>query len=469
MKLLASATAIRDVTIAKNTERIRGGSARLRGGRLVPLLAGPLVEPSSPIRRTHQRTGQHSGESQLLGVLRELCEFVGVDPALDRMVSRGRAQVLGDGDDVASGSVQVAECRTHLLGRLAHPEDEVALGDQPEIPCRGEHVEAASVGEGRTNALEDPRHGLEVVGQHFGPGLEDLPKLVCVAVEVRDQQLDTGGRVELFDGAHGLRIQPGTAVGQVVARHTGDGGVPQAHRLHAFRDPARVVAVERRGLARVDLAEVAAAAAHLTADQEGGLAVLPALVDVGTAGFLAHGVQSFAADQLLQLGVFRAHPQPGPDPRRLSLDRGFRVAYFQTQKFPTFGDNGHDVDATRAALCCRLTASRPSRASQTASATADRTSSTPTRCPSSAESDVTPASLIPHGTIVSNAPRSQSQLSANPCSVVARDTRTPMAATLRAGRPPPAGTHTPERPSMRPTCRLTSLHTLISDSSMRRT
>ena len=37
--------------------------------------------------------------------------------------------------------------------------------------------------------------------------------------------------------------------------------------------------------------------------------------------------------------------------------------------------------------------------------------------------------------MVVNAFRSQSQLSANPCSVVARDTRTPMAATLRAGAP----------------------------------
>ena len=53
---------------------------------------------------------------------------------------------------------------------------------------------------------------------------------------------------------------------------------------------------------------------------------------------------------------------------------------------------------------------------------------------------------MPHGTIAANAARSQSQFSANPCSVVARDTRTPMAATLRAGPRRPAGTHTPERP-----------------------
>ena len=94
---------------------------------------------------------------------------------------------------------------------------------------------------------------------------------------------------------------------------------------------------------------------------------------------------------------------------------------------------------------------------------AARTSSTPTRRPSSADSDVTPASVMPHGTIVANASRSQSQLSAKPCSVVARATRTPMAATLRAGRPSPAGTQTPERPSTRPTCRPTSVQTLISD------
>ena len=46
---------------------------------------------------------------------------------------------------------------------------------------------------------------------------------------------------------------------------------------------------------------------------------------------------------------------------------------------------------------------------------------------------------MPHGTIAENAARSQSQFSAKPCSVVARATRMPIAAILRAGRPPPAG------------------------------
>ena len=183
-----------------------------------------------------------------------------------------------------------------------------------------------------------------------GAGFEDSPQPVGIAVEVGDQQLDTGGRVESLDRAHGLGIEPRATVGQVVAGHPGDGGIPQAHRLHAFGHPSWFVAVQADGLAGVDLAEVTTTGAHLTADQEGGLAVFPAFVDVGTAGLLADGVQTLAPDQVFQLGVLRPHPQPGPDPRRLALDRCLRVAYFQTQELPTFGSDGHDVDATRTGI-----------------------------------------------------------------------------------------------------------------------
>ena len=62
------------------------------------------------------------------------------------------------------------------------------------------------------------------------------------------------------------------------------------------------------------------------------------------------------------------------------------------------------------------------------------TSATETFRASSAEIDVTPASLIPHGTIRSNQLRSASQFRAKPCSVTRRETRIPIAATLRWGR-----------------------------------
>ncbi len=56
---------------------------------------------------------------------------------------------------------------------------------------------------------------------------------------------------------------------------------------------------------------------------------------------------------------------------------------------------------------------------------------------------------MPHGTIRSNAARSGSQLSANPCRVTPRATRMPIAATLRSGPRSSARTQTPLRPSTR--------------------
>ena len=121
---------------------------------------------------------------------------------------------------------------------------------------------------------------------------------------------------------HGLGVQPGAAVGQVVAGDAGDGGVAQLHLLHALGDPARLVAVERLGLAGVDLAEVAAPGALVAADEERRLAVLPALEDVGAARLLADRVQALGLHEVLQLAVLRAHRGAGLDPLRLALDRG---------------------------------------------------------------------------------------------------------------------------------------------------
>ncbi|KPC68349.1 hypothetical protein ADL26_19590, partial [Thermoactinomyces vulgaris] len=96
------------------------------------------------------------------------------------------------------------------------------------------------------------------------------------------------------------------AVLQVVAGDAGDGGVVQVHRDDRLADTAGLVTVQRLRLARVDLAEVAAARALGAADEERRLPVLPALVDVGTTSFLADRVQPLALDEAPQFGVFRA-------------------------------------------------------------------------------------------------------------------------------------------------------------------
>src|SRR5699024_10401337 len=102
--------------------------------------------------------------------------------------------------------------------------------------------------------------------------------------EVRREDLDTGVGVERVDLADRLGVEPGGAVGLVVAGDTGDGGVAQAHLLDGLGDAARLVHVETRRAAGGDVAEVAAPGAHVTTDEEGRLAVLPTLEDVGAAG-----------------------------------------------------------------------------------------------------------------------------------------------------------------------------------------
>ena len=57
---------------------------------------------------------------------RVLDELLGLDPALDRVVARRRAQVLGDRDDLAARVVQVVQRGGDLVGGLAHAQDQVA-------------------------------------------------------------------------------------------------------------------------------------------------------------------------------------------------------------------------------------------------------------------------------------------------------------------------------------------------------
>ena len=265
-----------------------------------------------------------------------LDELLGLDPALHRVMPHRRPQVLGDGDDVAARVVKVGQRGADLVGRLTHAEDEVGLGDQAVVARRGQHREAALVAERRTDPLEDARHRFDVVRQHFWARLENLRQQGRLGVEIGDQQLHPGVRVELLDCAHGLGVQPRAAVGQVVAGHAGDRRIAQPHRLHAFGDAARLVAVEFGGLTRVDLAEVAAAGALFAADEEGGLAVLPAFEDVRAARLLADGVQALAPDQGLELLVLRAHLGAGLDPRRLALDRRLGIAHLETQQLSAF-------------------------------------------------------------------------------------------------------------------------------------
>ncbi|MNW59257.1 hypothetical protein D3C74_371650 [compost metagenome] len=179
--------------------------------------------------------------------------------------------------------------------------------------------------------------------EHLGAGLVDRVEQLGDRVEVRDEQLDARTGVERVDLADGLRVEPRAAVGQVVAGHARDGRVAQTHGLDRLGDAARLVRVEVGGLARVDLAEVAATRALVTADEERGLAVLPALEDVGTARLLADRVQALLAHEALELGVLGSHGRPGLDPLGLLLDGCRSVAGLDPQHAPPFRCDRHAV------------------------------------------------------------------------------------------------------------------------------
>src|ERR1035441_10547509 len=322
------------------------GSARAAVRRLA-------VQPARPVRRAHQRSGHDTGKAQAAGLLGQLVELRRGHPAVDRVVTRGGAQVLGDRQQLAAGRAEVRHRPADLVPLLAHAQDEAGLGEQAGLAGQGKYVEGSFIAEPRPDPPEDPGYRLDVVRKHFGAGREDLGELPAVRVKVGYQQLHAAAGHCLVDLAAGLAVQPRAAICQVIPGDPGDGGVPQPHGGHRPGDPARLIYVERARLAGGDLAEVASPGALVAADEEGRLAVLPALEDVRAAGLLADRVQAFAPHQLLQLGVLRPGAQPGLDPRGLALDGRLAVADLKPQEAAFFGSEYH---------CSRVRGKGPSQA-----------------------------------------------------------------------------------------------------------
>src|SRR5439155_2745994 len=108
-------------------------------------------------------------------------------------------------------------------------------------------------------------------------------------------------------------------VGQVVAIHARDHGVPETHLRHAASDARRLERVVPRRLAGLDVAEATPPGAGVAEDHERGGAALPALADVRAGGLLADRVQVLGLDQLRQLAVLRAARRRNLEPWRLAL------------------------------------------------------------------------------------------------------------------------------------------------------
>ena len=199
------------------------------------------------------------------------------------------AQVLPDGDDVATDPRQVAQRPGHLGGGLAQPHHDRGLGHQTGVGGPRQHRQAAGVAGGGTHQPLQPGHGLDVVVQHVGALVEDHRERRGVTLAVRDEDLDGHRRAQSPDRPDAGREVRRAPVSHVVAGHGGDDGVLEAHAVDRGGDPVGFGGIEGFGPAGVDEAEAAGPGAALAAQHERGRPLLPALVDVRAAGLLADG------------------------------------------------------------------------------------------------------------------------------------------------------------------------------------
>src|SRR4029079_12454929 len=101
------------------------------------------------------------------------------------------------------------------------------------------------------------------------------------------------------DGAYGVGEMLRSAVREIIAVDRGDHDMGESEFRSCFCDAYRFVGIERAGKTGFDIAERAGARASVPHDHEGRVFLFPALADVWTSAFLAHGVQSVFAHNLL--------------------------------------------------------------------------------------------------------------------------------------------------------------------------
>ena len=187
----------------------RGDGARRR---LLGVVAGP-----------GEGRGLDVADAHRLADPLELVELLGRHPTGHRHVVGGRPQVLA----------RASRCRCRCRARSASaPATSSSVSPMPRIrpllvvrPARlgpGQHGQAAGVVGRRAHGPLQAGHGLHVVVQHVGPGVEDGVEGVARPLAVGDQDLDGGPRLAAADGADGLGERCRAAIGEVVAGHHRD-------------------------------------------------------------------------------------------------------------------------------------------------------------------------------------------------------------------------------------------------------
>src|SRR5215217_381721 len=289
---------------------------RLLDGRAQGAAAGVLRLLVGVVGAADQRAALDVPEAHLEAQLLEGGELLGRVVAAHRQVVLRRTEVLADGQDVHVVSSKVEHGALDLLLHLAQSHHEAALGEPLRVELLGvaQHLEGAPVLGLRPDRRVEARHGLDVVVEGVGPGVDDGPYGVPIALEVRGEDLDGAPRHVGPDLAYGRGEDRGAPVGQLVAVDAGYDGVIEAHLSGCVGDTPGFVEVELGRLACEDGAEATRAGADVAEDHEGGGPVVPALADVRAAGLLTDGVEAQATHGLFYLAVTLAHGRPGLEP-----------------------------------------------------------------------------------------------------------------------------------------------------------
>src|ERR1035441_9593816 len=160
---------------------------------LVRMIAGP-----------HQRPRLHVAEANLERLGLQLGELARrIEPGHGQVIARG-AQILTDGQNVATGRGQIAEDLEQLGGLLAQAHHHAGLGKPrgPQPFGVAQQLQAPLIPRPRAHRAVEPRHRLDVVIKHLRPRLDHHPNSLPVALEVRDEHFDAArGRLaaNLFD------------------------------------------------------------------------------------------------------------------------------------------------------------------------------------------------------------------------------------------------------------------------------
>ncbi len=265
-----------------------------------------------------QRAAFDNVEAQIERPLLPVGKFFRRHPAIHFLVLLGGLEILADGEDIAVDGTQVAQQLFDFLFLLANAEHDAALGHEAALLGVVEHPQGAVVARGFADRALEALHGLHVVVENVGLGVEDDVQVLGLALKVRRENFHSGVRALVMNGAHGGCPDAGAAVRQVVAGHRGNDDMLEVHLPDAVRDAGWLAEIGFGRATGGNVAEGAGAGAHIAEDHDGCGAAAPALAHIWALGGLAHGVQVVPVHVLTRGHVTGPIGELGAEPIRFA-------------------------------------------------------------------------------------------------------------------------------------------------------